>query len=92
MRKRRSPRKERRVLDQASRHGADRAKSTRSERASLPVLARQWFRGAGAWISVQWRRLPAGVRSPANLALGGALGLLVVALVVILLVRSTPGD
>ena len=38
----------------------------------------------------QWRRLPVGVRSPVNLALGGALALLVVLLVVLVLVRGTP--
>jgi len=90
-RSRRPKQKERRVLNQASRQKAERARATRSERVPLPVLVRRRLGGAGAWVALQWRRLPAGVRSPANLALGAGLGLLVVALVVILLIRSTPG-
>ncbi len=90
-RKRRSPGGVRRVLDQKSRLPTERKAGSRDRREQLVASGLEQLRRWGRRVSAQWRRLPAAVRSPLNLALGGALALLGAVLVVLLLVRGTPG-
>lgn len=90
-RKRRSRGGVRRVLDQESRLPTERKAGSRARREQLVESGLEQLRRWGRRVSAQWRRLPAGVRSPLNLALGGVLALLVALLVVLLLVRGTPG-
>jgi hypothetical protein len=55
-------------------------------------LLRHWAGEARRWLALRWRRLPRGLRSPANLALGSALTLLLLALLLLLLLERTPGS
>lgn len=64
---------------------------TRSRTAPRAARLRGWTAEVRNWVSTRWARLPEGMRSPANLALGAVLAALVAALVVLLLVRATPG-
>lgn len=73
------------------RRAAVEEESTEDRRALSGFLLRRWADRAGRWLVLRWRRLPRGLRSPANIALGSVLVLLVLVLVLLLLVVRAPG-
>lgn len=78
------------MLGQDAKFRSDQQESAQGRRAFSGSLPRRWAAGAATWLALRWRRLPRGLRSPANLALGSALALLVLALLLLLLLEQTP--